>query len=236
MHTVDFGRLELRPGSRVLDVGCGSGRHVSAAYLLPRTVTVGVDAAAAELAAARERLMFHDRLGAHGGGRWHLCAADGMRLPFAAEVFDAVVCSEVLEHLFSPDQAVAEMMRVLKPGGHFVVSVPRRWPERLCWALARDYAGTPGGHVRIFNRSALLGLLERRGARCWHTHHAHSLHTPFWWLKCLTRVLPGGERLAALYHRFLTWDLMRKPRLLRFIERLLNPLLGKSVVVYLKKR
>jgi SAM-dependent methyltransferase len=236
MHTVDFGRLELPPGSRVLDVGCGSGRHVSAAYLLPRTVTVGVDPAAPELAAARERLKLHDRLGAHGGGRWYLCAADGRRLPFAAEAFDAVVCSEVLEHLSAPAPAVVEMMRVLKPGGQFVVSVPRRWPERLCWALSRDYAGAPGGHLRIFRRSELLALLERRGARCWHTRHAHSLHTPFWWLKCLAPKLPGGERLAALYHRFLTWDLMRKPRLLRFIERLLDPLLGKSLVVYLRKR
>ncbi len=236
MHTVDFARLELPPGSRVLDVGCGSGRHVSAAYMLPRTVTVGVDAAPAELAAARKRLVLHDRLGAHGGGRWHLCAADGMQLPFGAEGFDAVVCSEVLEHIESPARAVTEMIRVLKPGGHLIVSVPRRWPERLCWALSRDYAGTPGGHVRIFKPPELLALIERPGVRRWHTHHAHSLHTPFWWLKCLARVLPGGERLATLYHRFLTWELMRKPRPTRFIERLLNPPLGKSLVVYLRKR
>jgi hypothetical protein len=81
----------------------------------------------------------------------------------------------------------------------------------------------------------LTGLLEHAGLTPWAAHHAHSLHTPFWWLKCLM----GPDREEAgwvkLYRRFLTWDLMQKPCSTRFLERLLNPILGKSLVVYCKK-
>jgi SAM-dependent methyltransferase len=235
MLTVDFDRLKLAPGCRVLDIGCGSGRHTAAAYRIPRAVAVGVDAAQAELGAARRRLELHDRLGEHGGGRWAFCAADGLRLPFAGGRFDLVICAEVLEHVPDHQRAAAEIARVLRPGGNAVVSVPRYGPERLCWALARDYAPADGGHIRIYRKNALTALLERAGLRAWYAHHAHSLHTPFWWLKCLVGPARTDVRLVNLYHRFLTWDLMQKPCIVGWVERLLNPILGKSLVVYCKK-
>ena len=58
---------------------------------------------------------------------------------------------------------------------------------------------------------------------------------PFWWLKCLAGPARKDVRLVNLYHRFLTWDLMQKPRITGCAERLLNPILGKSLVVYCKK-
>lgn len=235
MVTVDFGRLDLTPGGRVLDIGCGSGRHATAAYRLPRARVVGVDLAFLELVAAKGRLELHDRLGEHGGGQWGVCQADGLHLPFGAGRFDLVVCSEVLEHMPDPGQAVAEAARVLKPGGHLVVSVPRRWPERICWALSRGYATAEGGHVRIFRKTELVVLLEHGGLTAGCVHYAHSLHTPFWWLKCLIGLKRENVWPVRLYHRFLTWDILRKPRLTRFLEQLLNPVLGKSLVVYLRK-
>lgn len=235
MVTVDFGRLDLTPGARVLDLGCGSGRHTAAAYRLPGAHVIGVDLACADLAAARERLQLHDRLGAHGGGRWDLCAADGLRLPFADGRFDLVVCAEMLEHVRADSRVLAEIARVLRPGGELAVSVPRHGPERLCWALSADYAAAEGGHVRIYCKPALLARLRRAGLKPRASHYAHSLHTPFWWLKCLAGPRRTDAPLVNLYHRLLVWDLMKKPRLTRVIERLLNPLLGKSLVVYARK-
>jgi SAM-dependent methyltransferase len=236
MVTVDFGRLDLDPGSRILDVGCGSGRHTAAAYRLAGALVVGVDPAWADLGAARQRLHLHDRLNEHGGGRWALCAADGRHLPFADGGFDLVICAEVLEHIPDHADAIAEITRVLRPGGDLVVSVPRYGPERLCWALSADYAAADGGHVRIYRKQTLVALLRGAGLKVRSIHHAHSLHTPYWWLKCLVGPHRENSHPVNLYQRFLTWELMKKPSFTQFLERLLNPLLGKSLVVYCKKR
>jgi SAM-dependent methyltransferase len=236
MVTVDFNRLTVTPGFKILDVGCGSGRHTGAAYQFREVTAVGADLDFDHLTEAKNRLRLHDQIGAHGGGRWALAAADILQLPFQDNCFDLVVCSEVLEHIAAHQTAIREIIRVLKPGRNLVVSVPRYWPERICWALSADYRTSEGGHTRIFRRTQLVNDLETAGMKKWAVHFAHSLHTPFWWLKCLVGPDRKDSRAVNLYHRFLTWDIMRQPCAARFLERLLNPLLGKSVVVYLSKQ
>ena len=235
MITADLSRLGLRPGQHLLDIGCGSGRHVGEAYRLKGIIAVGADLAIEDLRQARERLTFHDRLGAHGGGRWCLSAADIRRLPFPDAGFHAVVCSEVLEHIPDHHRALAELVRVLKPGGHLVVSVPRYFPERVCWALSREYHQANQGHVRIYRKKALITMIAATGLVLWRTHYAHSLHSPYWWLKCLVGPTRDDSIAVSLYHRFLTWDILEHPRLTRALDRLLNPVLGKSLVLYFRK-
>jgi len=155
---------------------------------------------------------------------------DATRLPFADGSFDRIIASEVLEHLPDDGAAIAELVRVLRPGGSLAVTVPRRLPERICWALSDAYHTTPGGHVRIYRGDRLRAALTAGGLHHRGRHHAHALHTPYWWLRC---ALGDEQRLAVrLYHRFLIWDLFRRPRVTRLLERLLNPLLGKSLVLY----
>ncbi len=235
MITVDFSRLAVHPGDRILDIGCGSGRHTAAAYRLKGVRVTGADLNPADLNQARERLCLHDRLGEHGGGTWRLCAADVACLPFPDACFDLVICSEVLEHIADHDRAIREIIRVLKHGQPLVVSVPRYLPERICWSLSDAYFGANQGHVRIYRQSELIDRLERAGVRLLRHHYAHSIHTPYWWLKCLVGPTRRDSVAVNLYHRLLVWDIMKKPWLTRWIDRLLNPLLGKSVVLYLQK-
>ena len=235
MITVDFKRLSVAPGALILDVGCGSGRHTAAAYGLERVTTVGVDVSHTDLRDACRRLEFHDRAGVGAGGTWAFAAADSRRLPFADAAFDLVICAEVLEHIVDHQQAVKELVRVLKPDADLVVSVPRAWPERICWRLAPDYSHANGGHVRIYRRQDLVRLLQGAGLTPWACHHAHALHAPYWWLKCLVGPQRTDSALVNLYHRLLVWDMMKKPALTRWLERLLDPVVGKSLVVYLRK-
>jgi SAM-dependent methyltransferase len=236
MVTVEFDRLALKPGLKILDIGCGSGRHTSAAYQCRNATVIGVDLNFDDLNEARGRLQLHDRLGEHGGGIWALSAADVLNLPFKDQYFDLVICSEVLEHISSYRAAIREIVRVLQPGSNLVVSVPRYWPERICWALSTDYHTAEGGHLRIFNSKQLIADLQDSGLKPWARHFAHSLHSPFWWLKCLLGPDREDSRPVNLYHRFLTWDIMKQPRLTGWLEKLLNPLMGKSLVVYFRKK
>lgn len=235
MITVDFARLEPLPGWRVLDVGCGSGRHTAAARRLPGARVVGLDPSVRELAAASERLALHERLEPGFDGRAFLLAGDALHLPFRAASFDLVLCCEVLEHVEDDRRAARELHRVLRAGGLLAVSVPRYFPERLCWVLSRAYARSPGGHVRIYRKEGLLALFRGAGFSPLGAHHAHGFHSPYWWLKCLC----GLERTEAapvrLYRRLLTWQITARPRLLDRLERRLDPLLGKSLVVYFRK-
>ena len=235
MITVDFNRLFVKPGFRILDIGCGSGRHTCAAYRFKNVVAVGADLDFNDVSEAKIRLKLHDKLGEHGGGVWCLSVADVRCLPFKDNYFDLVICSEVMEHIPDHESAACEVVRVLKPGCDLVASVPRYWPERICWALSDEYYNANQGHVRIYKKKDLINLFESSGVKKWASHFAHSLHTPYWWLKCLVGPTRDDSSPVNLYNRFLTWDIMKKPRITRLIDYLLNPILGKSIVLYFKK-
>jgi len=234
MQTVDFSHLPLAPGSRVLDLGCGEGRHVISAYIEGEVTAIGVDLALADLVTTREKFQPFAEPD-HPGKHFGLASADALKLPFADASFDVVICSEVLEHIPDYQAALTEIQRVLKPGGRLCASVPRAWPERICWRLAPGYYQVPGGHVRIFRAAELRRQIETLGFRCYRRHWAHALHVPFWWLRCLFWERQEQSRLVALYHRLLVWDMLQQPWLTRSLERLLNPLMGKSVVLYFQK-
>ena len=160
---------------------------------------------------------------------------DALALPFADETFDRVICSEVLEHIPDDLGAMAELARVLRRGGTMAITVPRRGPERVNWALSDDYHNVPGGHIRIYSRRVLEGRLTSVGLRVTGHHHAHGLHSPYWWLKCLVGTTNDTNWIVRQYHRLLVWDIMKHPALTRYAEALLNPLIGKSLVVYLER-
>ena len=235
MITVDFNRLSIKPGFKILDIGCGSGRHTCAASRLEQVVAIGSDINFDDLVEARNRLTYEEKLGEQGGGVWGTIVADINCLPFKPDSFDLVICSEVMEHISDQDMAVREITRVLKPDKDLVVSVPRYLPERICWALSEEYHKASDGHIRIYKKRQLTRLLEKAGVKKWAVHFAHSFHTPFWWLKCLVGPTRDDSRLVNLYHSFLVWDMMNPTRIMRFLDNLLNPVLGKSVVFYLRK-
>jgi SAM-dependent methyltransferase len=261
MLTVRYGWLGLRAGDRVLDLGCGGGRHAFEARRLGANV-VAFDQSFAEL--ENVAVMF-GAMGAtsrsgddHRDGNGHArgrdrnrdldrqpsgaaCVnGDATRLPFPDACFDRVIAAEVLEHIPADRDAIAELARVLRPGGTMAVTVPAWLPERVCWALSDEYHAphVDGGHVRIYSEPELRSKLRGAGLRPGAAHHAHSLHAPYWWLKCAVGPSNDGQPLVRAYHQVLVWDITgARPvsTLTRLADRVANPLMGKSLVVYARK-
>ena len=143
--------------------------------------------------------------------------------------------SRLLEHVDSPNESVRELVRVLKPGGVMALSVPRYLPELICWKLSEEYSKTPGGHVRIFKHQELKNLAVSNGLEYQSFHWAHGLHSPYWWLQCLFWKTKENSFLVKQYHKLLVWDLMKKPLFTKILESILQPLIGKSLVMYFRK-
>ncbi len=232
---MDFQRFRVTPGDRVLDMGCGAGRHAFELYRRGAHV-VAFDMDADELAGVETMfgaMRLADEVPADATAE--TVQGDALDLPFPDDHFDAIIASEVLEHIPDDMRAMRELLRVLKPGGKLAVTVPSWLPERVCWALSEDYHTAPGGHVRIYTRAELEAKLKSVGFKVGGHHHAHGLHSPYWWIKCAVGVNNDGNPLARAYHQILVWDIMKRPLAPRLAERVMNPLIGKSVVVYFAK-
>jgi hypothetical protein len=103
----------------------------------------------------------------------------------------------------------------------------------VCWALSSEYHEIPGGSVRIYRRRQLAERLRRSGLVIAPPHHhAHALHSPYWWLRCAIGMTREQAPVALVYRCFVVYTLMRRPCWSGSLYRALNPVLGKRVVVY----
>lgn len=235
MLTVDFGLLPVQRGDRLLDLGCGGGRHAfEAARRGARVVALDTDRSELDRVTAIFAAMAQAGEIPPGGSGLAV-SGDAVCLPFDDGSFDKVIAAEVLEHLPADQAAMNEIARVLRPGGMAAVTVPAWLPERICWRLSDDYHNNPGGHIRIFTSRELITKLTRSGLAVTRQHRAHALHSPYWWVKCAVGVHDDEHPLAGAYHKLLVWDIMRKPAATRIADQVLNPVLGKSLVVYADK-
>jgi len=234
MLTIDFEKFGIEDGDRILDLGCGVGRHVITSYTLKKVQAVGLDLCHNDLLAAQSRFTEEFEEPQNSSKSFGLTVGNAMSLPFADDSFDKVICSEVLEHIPDYRSVLKEIRRVLRPGGIFAASVPRFFPEWVCWKLSTEYHNEEGGHIRIFNAEQLRGAIEAQGMDCFGKHGAHALHVPYWWLQCLFWSNRKKSKLIKAYHRFLVWDLLKKPWITQTLDCLLNPVFGKSVVMYFK--
>ena len=113
---------DMTNASRVLDVGCGDGALTGLIRKKLSATVVGIDTTALSIDLARKEFARRRMIG-------EFAVIDGYVYPFADAAFDAVVCSDVIEHVQDPAALLNEMWRVLAPEGVLVVTTPVRFTE-----------------------------------------------------------------------------------------------------------
>ena len=233
MLTFDFRKINLQPGAKVLDVGCGEGRHIFGVMQeYPMMKCIGIDMDDDSLKKAEEGYAYFESISEAGA---EFIKGSAYSIPFQDNTFDLIVCSEVLEHLHEYNDAVVEINRVLKPSGKFFASVPASWPEKICWQLSKDYQNQPGGHLRIFDQNKLINEIEDCGFRFLSSEKFHSIHSPYWWLRCLFWNSQDKNLLVKIYKKILERHILKKPIFIDSFDKLMNPLMGKSFSMYFEK-
>ncbi len=239
MLTVDYEKLQLQAGEIVLDLGAGFGRHAFESLRRGATV-VACDLAWDELISVGNTAIAMAEAGEiPTGATLSTANGDATKLPFADNSFDRIIASEVMEHIPDDDAALVELTRILKPGGIMAITVPASFPEKICWKLSDEYYApkSVGGHVRIYTADELVAKIEGVGLTPVDVHRAHALHSPYWWIRCAV----GPHRdiddhpLTKAYHKLLVWDIAKAPAATRIADRVLNPVLGKSIIHYAQK-
>ena len=229
--TVDLERLRVRRGERLLDAGCGEGRHCFGALERgARVVGLDLDRAALrkDVARLRERAR---ALGALG----ELVHGDAFHLPFPDACFDKLICSEVMEHVHDYRAACRELARVTKPGGMIAVTIPTATSEQLYLRVGDDYFESPGGHIRIFRPRELAAALGDAGFATTGVGFAHAFHTPYWALRSIAGLPRADESfLVRAYREFLIRATLS--RFLDRVEKVLNYCFPKSLVLYAERR
>ena len=159
LETINLEHLKLNTNDKLLDLGCGEGRHALSAYIAREVEVYAVDLSIKDLGITKSRFNeFNEN--ENKQKTLSLAAADAKNLPFQDDEFDSVICSEVLEHIHDYKSVLSEISRVLKNGGVAGISVPRFFPEWICWQLSDAYHEVKGGHVRIF-KNAVFSRISR---------------------------------------------------------------------------
>jgi 2-polyprenyl-3-methyl-5-hydroxy-6-metoxy-1,4-benzoquinol methylase len=169
---------ELCPGfaitatDMVADIGCGDGgnsifcaRHAS--------MVIAVDINPQSVATTERRLQ------AEPNTRYSALLSDGNTLPIEARTIDKIICTEVLEHVDSPNEFMSELVRIGKPGSMYLLTVPDALSEQVLKRVAAPSAYQKPNHVRVLSREDFEALVLGAGLQIL-DHRYRSFYWAVW--------------------------------------------------------
>lgn len=234
MLTVDFNLLNIGNGDKILDAGCGEGRHAFEACRADGSYVCALDLSHKDLRKVRYVLSCMDD-SKETGGHWVVMKGDVLNLPFKDGAFDKIICAEVLEHVADDNRGIGELVRVLKKGGILAVTVPTYLTETIYWTLSEDYHNHPGGHIRKYQAQQLIAALHRNNLRIYALRWEHAFHSIYWLLRCVFGLKNEKALIPALYYAFLEKEIIYQSKFVRLMEGICNYFFPKSIIIYTQK-
>ena len=145
----------------------------------------------------------------------------------------AYLLGTVHQHRCNPYQISSLLKRWIAYG--VVTKEKPSAKSRTIYRLSKEYQNMPGGHVRIFRKSNILKVMQDHNFSFIQSEKYHAFHSAYWWLRCIFWKTQENNFLVKVYKKILERHILKNTPIMDVIEKLLNPILGKSISFYFKK-
>lgn len=232
VNKINLNLLKLRKGDKVLDLGCSYGEQ-ALKIAQEGLVVFGIDK-------NKQAIKQFNRSVKQSNARCVGVVGDIKKMPYSDDQFDAVVATEVLEHVSEPKKAVKELSRVLRHGGYICVSVPTKISEDVFRALHPTWV-EDSTHINVFSNKQIIALFKQEGFTIEIVENQNFEWSFFWLIHSFlkSRFEPTGtpienHKVSEIYFR--VWDYIRRFRMEKFLLWLGNNIFPKSYYIYAVKK
>ena len=232
VNKIKLDLLKIKKGDKVLDIGCSFGEQAMA-IAREGAIVYGIDSSPRSIKEFKHKAK-KDNLNCHA------FVSEATRIPFKDNYFDAIIATEVFEHIPNAIKAINESFRVLVPQGRACISVPSSITEKIFMTI-HPFWLQDSGHVNVFSKKEILTLLKNAGFKIEKVEDLNFEWTLFWLIHSFlkTRFDSTGSprenyKISDRYSKI--WNYMFKIRIGKYLLWLGNKLLPKSYYVYVLKK
>lgn len=231
VNKINLDLLKLKKGDKVLDLGCSFGEQAMR-IAKEGLVVYGMDK-------SKEAIRQFKESAKKENVKCMAIEGDIKKIPYADNYFDAVIATEVFEHVQEPEEAINESLRVLRPGGHICISVPTPISERIFKFLHPNWVKN-SEHINIFSKKQISTLLKQVGFGIERIENQNFEWSIFWIIHSFfkTRFDSTGtplENHKVSVNYFKVWDYIRKFRMEKLFLWFGNKIFPKSYYIYAVK-
>lgn len=222
-----FRGVQISADDVVVDVGCGDGGAILfCAQRGAEIIAVDIDV---DVIAGIEA-----RLADSPAKAWSTHVSDSNPLPLGDAIATRVICSEVLEHVDDPEQVLAELVRIGRPGARYLLTVPDPLQENMQKHVAPDSYFQKPNHIRVIERQHFADMVRRAGLVVEEQAY-YGFYWGMWWALFWACGVELGQSHPVLDHWSSTWKALLETRRGVELKHQLDRFMPKSQLIVAHK-